>query len=275
MAEPLVSEVRERIERLELGWNRHGLDPYGISKEALFRHFVLLGALYRNYFRVTHGGLEHLPTHGRVMLVGNHSGGVALDAAMVACVAFFELDPPRLAQGMADHFLSRLPFAATFLSRCGHFNGLPAHAFRLLSDDRLLMVFPEGARGTAKLYPERHSLVEFGSGFVRLALRARAPIVPFAFLGGGDAIPTVWNSRALGKLLGVPYVPFTPYGLPLPLPARLHVQFSEPMRFEGTGQEEDELVFSMVDQVKARIRSLLDEGHALRGGVPALPPRQP
>jgi 1-acyl-sn-glycerol-3-phosphate acyltransferase len=45
------------------------------------------------------------------------------------------------------------------------------------------MVFPEGARGTAKLYKERHSLVRFGTGFIRLALETRCPIIPFAFDG--------------------------------------------------------------------------------------------
>jgi 1-acyl-sn-glycerol-3-phosphate acyltransferase len=86
-------------------------------------------------------------------------------------------------------------------------------------DDRLLMVFPEGARGTAKLFKDRYSLVDFGTGFVRLALKTKSPIVPLGFVGGGDAVPTVLNSRTLGKLLGVPYVPITPYGLAAPLPA--------------------------------------------------------
>ena len=60
------------------------------------------------------------------------------------------------------------------------------------------MVFPEGARGTAKLYKERHSLVEFGTGFMRLALKTNTPIIPFGFAGGGEAIPTVANAYALG-----------------------------------------------------------------------------
>ena len=46
------------------------------------------------------------------MLVGNHSGGVAIDAAMVVMSCLLEMDPPRLAQGMAEKFINRLPFLA-------------------------------------------------------------------------------------------------------------------------------------------------------------------
>jgi 1-acyl-sn-glycerol-3-phosphate acyltransferase len=144
---------------------------------------------------------------------------------------------------------------------------LPENAERLLNDERLLMVFPEGARGTAKLFKERYSLVDFGTGFVRLALKTKTPIVPFGFVGGGDAVPTVYNSKALGKLLGVPYVPFTPYGLAAPLPAKCEVHYGAPLRFEGTGDEDDAVVRGYVDQVKARIAALMTEARAARGGA--------
>src|SRR6185295_10976404 len=102
---------------------------------------------------------------------------------------FLEQEPPRLAQAMAEKFLANLPFAARLTSRLGHLTGLPEHVDQLLADERLLLVFPEGARGTAKLFWERDSLVQFGTGFMRLALQTRTPIVPFAFVGGGEAIP--------------------------------------------------------------------------------------
>ena len=115
------------------------------------------------------------------MLVGNHSGGVAIDGAMVLASMFFDMDPPRLAQGMAEKFINKVPFASEWANRTGQFTGLPENAVRLLEDERLLVVFPEGARGTAKLYKERYSLVDFGTGFMRLALKTKTPIIPFAF----------------------------------------------------------------------------------------------
>lgn len=122
------------------------------------------------------------------------------------------------------------------------------------------MVFPEGTRGTAKLFKERHSLVRFGTGFVRLALETKSPIIPTAVLGGGEAVPTVANLRRLGKLIGMPYVPITPYLVAFPLPVRMMIRFGEPMHFDGTGQEDDATIGKMVDRVKRRISELIEEG---------------
>jgi 1-acyl-sn-glycerol-3-phosphate acyltransferase len=180
------ADVEARVGRLEIPFNQHGYDPYGVSREQLVLFMSILSWFYRDYFHVKVQGIEHVPPRGRAMLIGNHSGGVALDAAMVLTSMLLEMEPPRLAQGMAEKFINVIPFASEWTSRCGQLTGLPEHAERLLRDERLLMVFPEGARGTAKLYWDRNSLVEFGSGFMRLALATGTPIVPFAFLGSGN-----------------------------------------------------------------------------------------
>jgi 1-acyl-sn-glycerol-3-phosphate acyltransferase len=266
-------EVRERVDRLDLPFNSLGVDPYGTSKPHLRVALTALAAAYRYYFSVETRGIEHVPARGRAILVGNHSGGIAIDGAMVIASCFLEMDPPRLAQGMAEKFMGRLPFVSEWTSRTGQLTGLPENAERLLEDDRLLVVFPEGARGTAKLYRERYSLVEFGSGFVRLALRTRTPIVPFAVFGGGEAFPTVANAYRLGRLLGVPYVPIVAYGLPIPLPAKIEIEYAPALRFAGTGNEDDAVVFGYVDRVKEIIGAMLAAGARRRRGEP--PPRLP
>ncbi|MFO0668753.1 MAG: 1-acyl-sn-glycerol-3-phosphate acyltransferase [Polyangiaceae bacterium] len=258
--------LEDRLHRLDLPFDEYGVDPYGISKKHLLWACRALEPFYRRYFSVGVHGIHHVPAHGRAMLIGNHSGGVALDGAMVIASMFFDMDPPRLAQSMIEKFLSSLPFASIWTSRCGQFVGLPEHAERMLLDDRLLLVFPEGARGTAKLWKDRHSLVDFGTGFMRLALKTKSPIVPFGFLGGGDAVPTVANLYGIGKLLGVPYVPVTPWIAPLPLPVKLDVYYGEPMMFEGTGAEDDETIFGYVERVKAEIAGLIERGRRERKG---------
>src|SRR3954454_19794555 len=167
------ASIDERVGRLELPFDARGVDDFGVSKWHLGVTFRALGLLYKSYFNVRTEGIEHIPPRGRAMLIGNHSGGVALDGLMVIASCFFGMEPPRLAQGMAEKFIGRLPFASTWSARCGHLTGLPEQAQRLLESDRLLMVFPEGARGTAKLWKDRYSLVDFGTGFLRLALRTR------------------------------------------------------------------------------------------------------
>lgn len=254
--------MEERLSRLEIPFDAFGVDAYGISRRHLSLFFRLLEPFYRSYFRVRCFGLKNVPPRGRAMLVGNHSGGVAIDGAMVLASMFFDLEPPRLAQGMLEKFINRFPIASLWSSRLGQFTGLPEHALRLLQDERLLMVFPEGARGTAKLFPARYSLVDFGTGFMRLAIKAGAPIVPFGFIGGGAAFPTIANLYGVGRAFGVPYLPLTAYGLPLPLPVTLEVHYGAPLRFEGTGSEDDEAVAANVAQVKARISALIELGRA-------------
>jgi len=228
-------EVASRVDRLELPFNRFGVDPYGVSRDWLCRVFTQARWMYRTYFDVRAYGLENVPSRGRAMLVGNHAGGVALDAGTVIAAMFFELDPPRLAQGMVEKFMNRLPFMSKWSARAGQFTGIPEHATRLLEDERLLLVFPEGARGTAKLFPARYSLVDFGTGFLRLALETNTPIIPFAFIGGGEAIPTVMNAYELGRRIGAPYIPITPYLLPVPLPVPCPCTAASPSAFPAMG----------------------------------------
>ena len=254
--------IRDLVDRLELPFNSLGIDPYGISKKHLVVFFGALGFLYRHYFRVKCHGTEHVPKQGRAMVIGNHSGGVAFDGAMVLTSLFLEMDPPRLASAMAEKFINKLPISSLWSARTGQFTGLPEHALRLLEDDRVLIVFPEGARGTAKLYKERYSMVDFGTGFMRLALKTKTPIVPCGFLGGGAAFPTIVNLP--GKMFGVPYIPLTAYLAPVPLPVPLEVHYGEAMHFVGTGNEDDAVINGYVGQVKSRIAQLIDAGRAAR-----------
>jgi 1-acyl-sn-glycerol-3-phosphate acyltransferase len=257
-------EVLRRIEELEIPWGPFGVDPYGVSKKHLAVGFSMVEPFFRHYFSVKVLGADNVPARGRAMLVGNHSGGIAIDGMMVIASMFFAKNPPRLAQGMVEKFMNRMPFASMLTGKLGQFTGLPEHCIRLLEDERLLMVFPEGARGTAKLYRERYNLVRFGTGFVRLAMRTRAPIIPFAFLGGGAAVPTIHNAVALGKLVGAPYIPVTPYGLPIPLPVKLEVEYGEPMLFHGTGAEADTVIEGYVEQVRTSISQMIEKGRARR-----------
>jgi 1-acyl-sn-glycerol-3-phosphate acyltransferase len=256
----IPDDIRARVARLEIPFSVHGYDRFGTSRAHLEIFFSVLLPLYRHYFRVHAIGVDNVPRQGRAMVVGNHSGGYAIDGLMTLASLFFEPEPPRLAQGMAEKFISALPVSSLWSARLGQLTGLPEHAERLLQDDRLLMVFPEGARGTAKLFKERYSLVRFGTGFVRLALATHTPIIPMAFIGGADAVPTIMNLYKLGRLFGVPYIPVTPWLLPLPAPRPCTVLFGEPLTFTGTGHEDDEAIEVMVKDVKQRIAGLMEEG---------------
>jgi len=257
-------EVRDRLERMQLPFNRYGLDPYGISRDHLGFAFSVLAPAYRHYFRVQVHGVENIPPAGRGMIIGNHSGGIPVDAAMVLASLFFEMEPPRLLHGMVEKFAQYWPVLAPFFSRVGQLPGLPQHAIRLLRDERLLMVFPEGVRGIGKLYKDRYQTVRFGTGFMRIALQTGSPIIPFAFIGGEEAYPTLWHLAPLARLLGVPYVPVPAHIVPVPLPIRCSIHYGEPMHFEGDGSERDEVIADYVAQVRERVDELIAEGRVTR-----------
>lgn len=260
----IETDVHSRVARLDVRFDSLGFDAFGISRAHLLRAAVPLAWLSRRYFRVRVHGLEHVPPDGGVLLVANHAGGYALDGAMIATAMLLDHEPPRLVHGMAERFLERLPFASAWAARCGQLTGLPEHADRLLRAGRVVLVFPEGASGTAKLFPQRNTLGAFRGGFVRVAVRTGVPIVPVAVLGTGCAVPTVLNVGWLGRALGLPYVPLTAYGVPLPLPARLDVIASPPLHFGG--EEDEEAVAAHVALVKRRIAALIAAGLDYRRG---------
>ena len=112
----------------------------------------------------------------------------------------------------------------------------PYNALRLLEQDQLVAVFPEGVKGTGKPFAERYRLQRFGrGGFVEIALRAGAPIVPVAVVGSEEIYPKLGEVPALARALGAPFFPVTPtfpwlgpLGV-VPLPSKWRIEFCEPI----------------------------------------------
>ncbi|MGH8456948.1 MAG: 1-acyl-sn-glycerol-3-phosphate acyltransferase, partial [Stenotrophobium sp.] len=134
--------------------------------------------------------------------------------------------------------------------------GDPVNCVKMLENDEAIIVFPEGVRGSGKLYKQRYQLQRFGNGFMHLAMNSRAPIIPCGVVGCEETMPSLYNIAPLAKLLGIPYVPVAP---PLPLPARVYLNFGEPMVFKGSVESED-AVTERVEQVKTEIRKLIEKG---------------
>ena len=253
-------QLRRNVERLDLDFNAYGIDRFGASRESIIRYYSPLTTIYRHWSKVTTFGIENVPPKGRALLIGNHSGGIGLDASMTVTSLLLHDENPRLAQGMADYFFARWPFMSVLTSRLGALTGIPEHAHLLLEAGRLVMVFPEGARRAGKLYRDRYKLIRFGTGFMRLALETRTPIVPFAFVGGEEAFPTMYKIEWLSKALGAPLVPVAPQIVLFPLPVSCQIYFGEPMLFEGDGSESDDEIEERVDRVKASIAGLIERG---------------
>ena len=98
---------------------------------------------------------------------------------------------------------------------------------------------------------------------MHIAMSNKAPIIPVGVVGCEETMPSLADIKPLAKLIGVPYVPVT---IPLPLPAKVIINFGEPMMFEGDIDNE-ESVTKKVREVKKKIRQLIEKGLSERKGV--------
>ena len=253
-------QVRRNVDRLPIEFDDYGFDRFGLSKKTLVRFYSPMAHIYRHYLKVTAFGLENVPAQGRAIVVANHSGGLGADASMIATSLLLNDEAPRLAQGMAEYFLTRSPFARPTLRKLGHLTGLPEHGEQLLKDQRLLLVFPEGARGAGKLYKNRYKLIRFGTGFMRLALKMRAPIIPCAFIGGEESFPQFYHIKWLARRLNGPFVPVAPQLVYFPLPVACQVYYGPPMEFDGTGSEPDHVISQYIADVRHAMERLISAG---------------
>ena len=168
-----------------------------------------------------------------------------------------------------EHFFKGYPGFSMLLPKIGAVPAHPANVHRLLYDERqLVLVFPEGRKGTEKLYKDRYRLRRFGrGGFVEAAMRARVPIVPVALVGAEEAAPIFAQVPLLQRLTGLIYFPITPtfphlgpLGMLGYLPAKFKIRFLPPVRTDDMGDEpwEDKsLVQTVAHDIRATIQDEL------------------
>ncbi len=159
----------------------------------------LFDAVLRSWFRVEWEGVEHLPRKGGALLVSNHAGMFPIDGGVIQQGVEREVGRP--VYTLAHHGFWSYPFVGTMLSRAGAVVGHPGNAERLMGEDgRLLLVFPEGAKGPTKPPSQRYRLQRFGrGGFVETAMRAGVPIVPIALMGTEDTTPMLATFKMAGQ----------------------------------------------------------------------------
>jgi 1-acyl-sn-glycerol-3-phosphate acyltransferase len=232
---------------------------------------------YRYWFRVDVEGIENLPATGGALLVSNHSGALPPDAAMIAKAIKEEHAHPRPLNITVEHFFKGYPGFSMLIPKIGCVAAHPANVHRLLYDEeQLVLVFPEGRKGTEKLYKDRYRLRRFGrGGFVEAAMRARAPIVPICVVGAEEAAPVFAQLGLFKRLTGLLYFPITPtfphfglLGMLGYLPAKFKIRFLEPLHFDEEGLHEDKaLVQTVAHEIRGRIQENLWDMVARRRSV--------
>lgn len=248
---------------------RGDVDEWGRSEHMRELARKLYDPVYRSWFRAEWEGLEKIPTQGGALLVANHAGAIPSDAPVIMHGIETELERP--VYGLADHLFKAIPVVGTLWSRVGGVVAHPDNAYRLLRDKRaLVLVFPEGTKGTGKHVSERYRLHRFGrGGFVEIAMKAGVPIIPIAVVGSEEAMPIIAKINPLAKALNLPYVPITPQmlalgplGLMAPLPAKFRLRVLDPIHFDVPPDQErysKSRVMDAADDIRQRIQDQLFE----------------
>ncbi|MDQ3730357.1 MAG: acyltransferase family protein [Actinomycetota bacterium] len=238
----------------------------GFMDKTLFEFF------YRYWFRVEVEGIENVPSEGGALLVSNHAGALPPDAGMIAKAIREEHPNPRDVYLTVEHFFKGYPGFSMLIPKIGGVAAHPANVHRLLYDEeQLVLVFPEGRKGTEKLYKDRYRLRRFGrGGFVEAAMKAEAKLVPLCVVGAEEAMPAFAQVSIMQKLTGLIYFPITPtfpwlgpLGMMGYLPAKFKIRFLEPIDMAELGGREaaqdKALVQTVAQEVRARIQENLHE----------------
>lgn len=252
------------VEAIRSGYGEHaeraqdrpdsGYDPGFVERTA-----PLLEFLWTRYFRVRLLGVENIPDDGAALLVGNHSGGIPYDGAMLLHGIRRNHPRHRHVRPLVANFAFRSGWMANVVARVGCVRASMETALPMLTRGELVAVFPEGLRGVGKMYRERYRLARFGrGGFVRLAREAQVPLLPVAIVGAEEIHPVIGKITRFAEPLGIPYIPITPtfpwlgpLGL-LPVPTKWTIQVGAPIAPPRVGDDE------ATPRVAETVRSTID-----------------
>ncbi|MBN1769803.1 MAG: 1-acyl-sn-glycerol-3-phosphate acyltransferase [Deltaproteobacteria bacterium] len=214
--------------------------------------------LFRHWFRPRLEGLENLPAKGPALLAGNHNGGLqTFDALLVFQAVWDRFGPERRVYGMGHDAIQWEPLLRRYLAPLGVLRAAHGDAERAFEAGHLVLVYPGSDYDSFRPFWERQRVVLAGrTGFVRLALRARVPVVPVVGAGGQEQLIGLTRGEALAKALDLPrrlrtkafpLAVTVPWGLTsawlpyLPLPAQLTVSFLPALRWDRlpAGSERD------------------------------------
>ncbi|WP_188543289.1 lysophospholipid acyltransferase family protein [Rhodococcoides trifolii] len=254
--------VRKRLagdyEVDEFGYDEHFADNVWLP---------LLRPLFDKWFRVEVRGIENIPDVGGALVVSNHAGVVPLDGLMTSVAVHDHHPMHRPLRMLAADLVFELPLSGSLARRAGHTLACQPDAERLLRDDELVAVFPEGFKGIGKPFSERYKLQRFGrGGFVSAALRTQKPIIPCSIVGSEEIYPKIGDMTTLARILGLPYLPITPlfpaFGLlgAVPLPSKWYIEFGEPIAtdtYDPSAADDPMELFEVTDHVRETIQQTL------------------
>lgn len=252
-------------------------DEWGLDWELVDVIRPFFDFLYKYYWRVEVTGLEYIPDYGRALVVSNHSGQLPFDGAMIGAAIYNDHPAQRLIRNLYASWFPTLPFVSSFLERMGQVMADVDNGVRLLENDELVGVFPEGYKGVSKLFKERYKLARFGrGGFVKMALQTGAPMIPTAVVGAEETYVAIHKSDTLARLTGFPYFPISLrfpwlgiFGV-IPFPTKWYIDFGSPIPTADYGPDAANnlnLVSQLSNQTRNVVQQMINDRLAQRRSV--------
>jgi 1-acyl-sn-glycerol-3-phosphate acyltransferase len=252
-------------------------DEWGMDQEFVDAVLPFFNFMYNKYWRVSMEGFDNIPQEGRTLLVSNHSGQLPFDGAMIGTGILQNHSSARFMRALYASWFPTLPFVSDILTKAGQVMGNDENALRLLEQDHLVAVFPEGYKGVGKLYKDRYHLARFGrGGFVRVALKTKAPLIPVAVVGAEETYISLYKSQTLAKLVGFPYFPISPtfpwlgpLGF-IPLPTKWYIDIGEPIPTDHYPEGSDSslmLISQLTDQVRDTVQKMINDRLRMRKSI--------
>ena len=271
----------DRVARLlaaaHFAWHSEETDEFGYDEKFTETIRPFLEFMYTVWWRVETTGIERVPGEGPTLVVANHSGVLPWDGPMINVALRHEHPARRHCRMLALDMFALLPFLAPLLARSGAIRANPENAVRVLERGELAGVFPEGVKGVGKPFKNRYKLARFGrGGFVRIALKTGATIVPTAVVGAEEIHPNLAQANFIGRPFGLPYFPLTPtfpwlgpLGV-IPLPTKWSIDFGEPLdlsHYPKDAADDPILVNRLSEKVRQQIQTLIDGRLARRRSI--------
>ncbi|MBM3262212.1 MAG: 1-acyl-sn-glycerol-3-phosphate acyltransferase [candidate division Zixibacteria bacterium] len=253
-------------------WLPEEFDDYGLDKPYMAAYSRTMFRFFADfYWRIEFRGMEHIPREGRVLLAGVHRGFMPLDG--VATNYLIHRETGRYCRFLIHPTLIKFPFQFNFMTKIGGMIACQQNADYVLSRDGMVGFYPEGIQGAFRYIKGVYNLGKFSHNeFIRMALRNRAPIVPFVTVGHAEIFPIVakikwrwWMRFTLWPAF--PIAPPFPF-LSIPLPTKWHVRFLEPLHVEREyppeAGEDPRIVTAISLEIRRRMQAAIDEMLARR-----------
>ena len=253
----------------------YDIDPIGLDPAVAEMFWHLANYMYFEYFRVEVEGVENLPRSGPALLAANH-GGAALpyDAVMLTLSILNEMPLPRRARVMGTEIFNSSPTLSHFYRKIGGVYASRPDASFLLNRGHMVGVFPEGVRAFQKPFSQAYHVQRFGrGGFVTMAERHAAPVIPVAIVGSDEVHPALFSSQVLARLVRLVWPSqrveeMAVYLNLIPLPIRWRIRFLEPIPPSHAGTDPDPLeMLERTEAIRQMIQQNLTEMLTERGSA--------